>query len=47
MDDSISHDGEEVGEEISDGKRPSVLEDLKKRAAEIALDKEPGKEPER
>ena len=47
MDDSIGHDGEEVGEEVSDGERPSVLEDLKKRAAEIAPDKEPGKEPER
>ena len=53
MDESISQDEAEVGEqdrpvrEVGEGERPSVLEDLKKRAAEIPLDKKPGKEPER
>ena len=47
MDDRIDRDGGEVSEEVGDGERPSVLEDLKKRAAEIAPDKKPGKEPER
>ena len=43
IDESISQDEAAVGE----GERPSVLEDLKKRAAEISPDKTPGKEPER
>ena len=47
MEDSIDRDGGEVSEEVGDGERPSVLEDLKKRAAEIPPDKKPGKEPER
>ena len=53
MDESISQDEAEVGEqdlpvrEVGGGERPSVLEDLKKRAAEIPPDKKPGKEPER
>ena len=53
MDESISQDEAEVGEqdrpvrEVGEGERPSVLEDLKKRAAEIPPDKKPGKEPER
>ena len=47
MDDSIGHDGAEVSEEVSDGERPSVLEDLKKRAAGIPPDRKPGKEPRR
>lgn len=47
MDESISQDEAEVGEEVGDSERPSVLEDLKKRAAEIPPDKKPGKEPER
>ena len=47
MDDSVDHNGEEVSEEVGDSERPSVLEDLKKRAAEIPPDKKPGKEPER
>ena len=47
MDESISHDEAEVSEEVGEGERPSVLEDLKKRAAEIPPDKKPGKEPER
>ena len=34
MEDSIDRDGGEVSEEVGDGERPSVLEDLKKRAAE-------------
>ena len=47
MDESISQDEAEVSEEVGEGERPSVLEDLKKRAAEIPPDKKPGKEPER
>ena len=47
MDESISQDEAEVSEEVGGGERPSVLEDLKKRAAEIPPDKKPGKEPER
>ena len=47
MDESISQNEEEVSEEVGEGERPSVLEDLKKRAAEIPPDKKPGKEPER
>ena len=47
MEDSIDRDGGEVSEEVGDGERPSVLEDLKKRAAEIPPDKKPGKELER
>ena len=47
MDESISQDEAEVGEEVGGGERPSVLQDLKKRAAEIPPDKKPGKEPER
>lgn len=47
MDESIAQDEAEVGEEVGEGERPSVLEDLKKRAAEIPPDKKPGKEPER
>ena len=47
MDESISQDEAEVSEEVGEGERPSVLEDLKKQAAEIPPDKKPGKEPER
>ena len=47
MDESISQDEAEVSEEVGEGERPSVLEDLKKRAAEIPPDKKPGKELER
>lgn len=47
MDDAPSRDGAEVGEETRSGERPSVLEDLKKRAAGIPPDRKPGKEPER
>ncbi|NCE81149.1 hypothetical protein D1156_08660 [Neglecta sp. X58] len=47
MDESISQDEAEVSEEVGEGERPSVLEDLKKWAAEIPPDKKPGKEPER
>ena len=47
MDESISQDEAEISEEVGEGERPSVLEDLKKRAAEIPPDKKPGKEPER
>ena len=47
IDESVDHDGEEMSEEVGDSERPSVLEDLKKRAAEIPPDKTPGKEPER
>ncbi len=47
MDESISQNEEEVSGEVGEGERPSVLEDLKKRAAEIPPDKKPGKEPER
>lgn len=47
MDDSPSQDGgeisEESSEEIPEGERPSVLADLKKRAAEIQPDKKDGK----
>lgn len=39
MDESISRNEEEVG----NGERPSVLEDLKKRAAKIPPDKSPGR----
>ena len=44
MDDSAE---QEEREEAGEGERPSVLADLKKRAAEIEPDKKPGKEPER
>ena len=48
MEECLSQDGEEVGvDEVSEDERPSVLADLKKRAAEIPPDKKPGKEPER
>ena len=48
MEECLSQDGEEVSaNEVGEGERPSVLEDLKKRAAEIPPDKKPGKEPER
>ena len=44
MDDSME---QREREEAGEGERPSVLADLKKRAAEIEPDKKPGKEPER
>ena len=47
MEECLSQDGEEIGAEVGVDERPSVLEDLKKRAAEIPPDKKPGKEPER
>lgn len=47
LDAAPSRDGAEVGEETRSGERPSVLEDLKKRAAGIPPDRKPGKEPRR
>ena len=48
MEECLSQDGEEVGaDEVGKDERPSVLADLKKRAAEIPPDKKPGKGPER
>lgn len=49
MDNGPSQEGAEVEEEIEGtdkSERPSVLEDLKKRAAGIPPDRSPGKEPE-
>ena len=49
MDNELSQEGAEVEEEIEGtdkSERPSVLEDLKKRAAGIPPDRSPGKEPE-